>query len=1189
MPEAIPTTIMEVISERRAACSPNITTVKSSSHHHSVALQRMSEVAISSRVSRTATMRSGIITGSLSLEVVISSSSSSHRGKEIPFIRKFFSLKLTPVELKYLSKISLPLQSLHRTDVRPPTPPQPFPSRNAKKVLQNRRPVNRNHIPFSPRINITHNGSAKFANELLPDKATTGEDEELDYYYDSNETKVGSSGSNKNRNANNQLYGDAYYEDVVAPTSSIRPPRKQVIIRRQKGDRGINTATATTTTTQVDLDELEDNDPQIITSSSEVDVYDDLDYIVPPKVISTTEAPKITTTTAPPTTTTTTQATTTTTATTTNPPPARTRPTTTTSLPTEAPTLTTTESENSKVLADGTVILTSGFYLPKENTEEELEEEQNVDVSTEPIQRLDRTTEGAGEEEYYEEYEEEDENIPEITTAASASGEFNARPTKKPTHSKETVLGEQVVQVVTTKSVVNGTTVTNNPNKVTRPQDKTRTTTEGYVVVASVQTSRSVSGARFLPFPQVEQEEKKQTLADLEKLSEEERDDPLLEGSYDHAKNSDLAFDLTTAQPSTIETSTSSNRAHSTSTNIPVPPAQSTESIIDKLDRVQSELSSGVLTGKFPVLDDTTESTTVRPNQVVIKKFTPRTTTHKSIITSTPRKPDIRKFQVETTTPPDELESLLPPGFKNKFSYKKKPPTSTEPTARVESSTRNASIGRSYKNGKVGAQELNIPGFSSAKGVRVANNPESATTTTAPTTITTTKPNSTLSLLDRVEKVDISAFLPPGFKLDKTIEGKAAPEVVIQSDISQFLPPGYKPPSSTAEEIRPPAVIPLTKDNSDKSSVESTTEKKLVTVLEDNAKFLPHGYKVSKYSNRKDLPSTLSPEYKPEVKVEEKEKVVESIFEKILVKDVSALLPPGYKPDLVTESSVSSSTPSNNAGKVVFPTRSYTAKKPGQQQPRPGPHKAAGPPPPVIGIRKGPPTRATTEFTGWPSPPTTPFSIEKLLEQQKVQSIDISELLKGVTTSSTTSATTTTRRTTPTTTARPTKPGLCRRECDLAGTIKLVDGIRWKPEYLDHNTQEWKTLAQNVETELNEVYSKSKELKKWFKKVRIDSFSKGSVLVDYFVELNNITGTVDTLEIKKLFHESLLPMYEEYQADDPVIAGLGGGDESFDRIVEQRQVKDSYMLGRYVVDPVATDFIGKRLGLKGGLLVGGLN
>lgn len=1038
--------------------------------------------------------------------------------------------------------------------------------------------MNRNHIPFSPRINITHNGSAKFANELLPDKAATAEDEELDYYYDSNEAKTGNS---KTRNGNNQLYGDAYYEDVAIPTSSIRPPRKQVIIRRQKGDRGINTATATTTTTQVDLDELEDNDPQIITSSSEVDVYDDLDYIVPPKVISTTEAPKITTTTPPPTTTTTTPATTTTTITTTNPPPppARTRPTTTTTA-TEAPIPTTTESENSKVLADGTVILTSGFYLPKENTEEELDEDENVEVSTEPIQRLDRTTEGAGDEEYYEEYEEEgeqeDENIPDITTAASTSGEFNARPTNKPSRSRDTILGEQVVQVVTTKSVVNGTTVTNNPNKVTRPQDKTRTTTEGYVVVASVQTSRSVSGARFLPFPQVEQEEKKQTLADLEKLSEEERDDPLLEGSYDHAKNSELSFDLTTAQPSSVETSTSTNRVHSTSTNIPVPPAQSTESIIDKLDRVQSELSSGVLSGKFPVLDDTTESTTVRPNQVVIKKFTPRTTTHKPVITSTPRKPDIKKFQVETTTPQDELESLLPPGFKNKFAYKKKPPTSTEPTARFESSTRNASIGRSYKNGKVGAQELSIPGFSSAKGVRVANNPESATTTTAPTTVTTDKPkNSTLSLLDRVEKVDISAFLPPGFKLDQAIEGKPVPEVVIQSDISQFLPPGYKPPSSTAEESKPPAVVPLPKD---KSSVESTTEKKLVTVLEDNAKFLPHGYKVSKYSNRKDLPSTLSPEYKPEVKVEEKEKAVESIIEKLLVKDVSALLPPGYKPDLVTESSVSSSTSTasnNNAGKVVFPTRSYTAKKPGQQQ-RPGPHKSAGPPPPVIGIRKGPPTRATTEFTGWPSPPTTPFSIEKLLEQQKVQSIDISELLKGVTSSSTTSATTTTRRTTPTTTARPTKPGVCRRECDLAGTIKLVDGIRWKPEYLDHNTQEWKTLAQNVETELNEVYSKSKELKKWFKKVRIDSFSKGSVLVDYFVELNNITGTVDTLEIKKLFHESLLPMHEEYQAYDPVNGGLGG-DESFDRIVEQRENKDSYMLGRYVVDPVATDFIGKRL------------
>lgn len=112
----------------------------------------------------------------------------------------------------------------------------------------------------------------------------------------------------------------------------------------------------------------------------------------------------------------------------------------------------------------------------------------------------------------------------------------------------------------------------------------------------------------------------------------------------------------------------------------------------------------------------------------------------------------------------------------------------------------------------------------------------------------------------------------------------------------------------------------------------------------------------------------------------------------------------------------------------------------------------------------------TTEFTGWPSPPTTPFSIERLLAQQNAESIDISVLLGAVAgqASSSTTTTTTTTSTTTTTTVRPTQPGLCRSECDLAGTIRIVDGVQWTPELLDHNTVEWKNLAHEVEAQVSE-------------------------------------------------------------------------------------------------------------------------
>lgn len=49
-------------------------------------------------------------------------------------------------------------------------------------------------------------------------------------------------------------------------------------------------------------------------------------------------------------------------------------------------------------------------------------------------------------------------------------------------------------------------------------------------------------------------------------------------------------------------------------------------------------------------------------------------------------------------------------------------------------------------------------------------------------------------------------------------------------------------------------------------------------------------------------------------------------------------------------------------------------------------------------------------------------------------------------------------------------PGLCHKQCDLVGTIKIVEGATWKPELLDHNTAEWKNLAREVEAQVNESH-----------------------------------------------------------------------------------------------------------------------
>lgn len=41
--------------------------------------------------------------------------------------------------------------------------------------------------------------------------------------------------------------------------------------------------------------------------------------------------------------------------------------------------------------------------------------------------------------------------------------------------------------------------------------------------------------------------------------------------------------------------------------------------------------------------------------------------------------------------------------------------------------------------------------------------------------------------------------------------------------------------------------------------------------------------------------------------------------------------------------------------------------------------------------------------------------------------------------------------------------------CDLAASIRLVDGAKWVPELLDHNTKEWQNLANEVYDEVRVV------------------------------------------------------------------------------------------------------------------------
>lgn len=108
-------------------------------------------------------------------------------------------------------------------------------------------------------------------------------------------------------------------------------------------------------------------------------------------------------------------------------------------------------------------------------------------------------------------------------------------------------------------------------------------------------------------------------------------------------------------------------------------------------------------------------------------------------------------------------------------------------------------------------------------------------------------------------------------------------------------------------------------------------------------------------------------------------------------------------------------------------------------------------------------------------------------------------------------------------------------------------------------------------------------MKKWYKKIRIDSFSQGSVLVDYFVELADVSRDINTQEIKQMFHSALteVPMTVVPLKNN---ASTASNMEQFasefnDNVKPSRS---NYLMGDFILDPLATDFIGKNCNFSKG-------
>lgn len=405
--------------------------------------------------------------------------------------------------------------------------------------------------------------------------------------------------------------------------------------------------------------------------------------------------------------------------------------------------------------------------------------------------------------------------------------------------------------------------------------------TESWVIVASVQTSRSVSGARFLPSGIVSQKVWNETL----------------DGEAGEAGSVDGD------QEEVEELTPESIPAHTSSKATAVIPS-STESIIDKLDRVQSELSSGIFSGGFrntqlevltvmPMPEkeiipiETTTAQVITAASTLTTTSTAPTTTSKTPSTTTEQSGEegsdesdespsfVRRFSPaakRTTTPKsakksslldnlqfDDLTGLLPAGFKPR---NKKPTTMSPKPDRGSEKTE---------------EDKPTPPRKHSSGFKPKNRK---------------KPELTGPSGDEnkiIFKDNVSAVLPPGYKPTLQNKSEENPKMSLTSLLSKIkfeepaslLPPGYKPKS------KPKPNLSLSQNSSETNGKPQSENK--VSSLWASIKF-------------EEPMGLLPPGFRPKENNESKEvntKLPGGLLSKIQFEEPSGLLPPGYKPGTV--------------------------------------------------------------------------------------------------------------------------------------------------------------------------------------------------------------------------------------------------------------------------------------------------
>ncbi|ODN00984.1 hypothetical protein Ocin01_05695, partial [Orchesella cincta] len=775
------------------------------------------------------------------------------------------------------------------------------------------------------------------------------------------------------------------------------------------------------------------------------------------------------------------------------------------------------------------------------------------------------------------------------STTTSTSTSTSTTPAPETSSSEENVSdqidpsGEVVVSVATTKSVSGKGKgeVTEAPLSITTvtPRVTFSRATGSSFVVASVQTSRSVgkgpenrvsktiqteglkdnmpSGAETAP----EYYEEEYTYPDNYPILNNDAGS-LLRPNNEHEEEADVTHEH--YNPHEYSHEVSLQPPAITPTRSVIPSSEFSNGVLPQEIKESSEASTSavVRNGSDESYDEETGSHAPQPRKLPSKKGDNIPSHIKTLVD------DVSELEVDHPLRPVNQADLAPPPDDEASYHVALNPstliptlttttvvtTTTTPPPQITTTTEKpkkdpTSIFSSIRFAEVSPDFL-PPGFklppppsSSPEESIVASSEATTPTTTTTSTTTTTEAAPTEKALGiQFAEVDISSLLPKGYKprpsLPKlfttsptstttTTEKPVEPSTVKTLDplealksIVQFkeiaipglVPKDYKPPTEdtnkTASPVLPGGIRFETPSNLFPPGYKPPASEPVVPIkFEVPSGLLPKGYK----------PPSSSSDPAGSIKFE-----------------VPAnLLPPGYKPpgsSAIGAINTTAATPKDEGttstkkpGGLVFPT------KPG-------------------GSRITRPTTTEAPKGDTPLPPSVRIATE---------------------------ASTTTKATTTTTTPPPKRspPGLCPQGiCRMEATIRLVGGVKWVPEFQDINTDEYKHLETTVKREegianfgftfslqLDGAY-RSSGLAPWYRKVEIEGFNRGSVIVDYFLLLDGIDRDLTSDFVVRQFHKSLLdsadelPYYDESEAPDQLVSN------------------GRLRFGRYTIDPRYTDF-----------------